>query len=354
MNSEKEIFVLGAGASACFGLPMWNELAELILEKLGSKKNEEDFDQFTKDYYSKAAEWIKKVGPKKEYETIDLCIFEEAKKLNDKKYQFILDLIFRLIGEIFSEKIINNDLSLKKHISYILIKHLANNYIINPANIREFLNKKTFIDFNYDNVLSNALTESINYETDPAYSYNNIVEAAMKGISIDSDNAKMQIKETIKNTKNIYKPHGCFDHKMNFLKNSKTYKGSLVDKSIENSCISCYFSNKNYLCFRDISVDLTKNKGFGYGDYYFRKSSIIYILGVGPISLEYNLDKIDFPMEFPPRKVVYTCFEDKDNSVYRDYFAKKFGSEDIVEYKKITKCEDLKDVYEYEEQEKNS
>ena len=54
-------------------------------------------------------------------------------------------------------------------------------------------------------------------------------------------------------------------------------------------------------------------------------------------------------MEFPPRKVVYTCFEDKDNSVYRDYFAKKFGSEDIVEYKKITKCEDLKDVYEYEE-----
>ena len=79
MNSEKEIFVLGAGASACFGLPMWNELAELILEKLGSKKNEEVFDQFPEDHYLKAMNGLKKLDQIKNMKQL-IFVFSKKQK----------------------------------------------------------------------------------------------------------------------------------------------------------------------------------------------------------------------------------------------------------------------------------
>ena len=356
MESEKEIFVLGAGASACFGLPMWNELAELILEKLVSKKNEEGFDQFTEDHYSKATEWIEKTNPDTEEKgTIDYCMHMESEKLNQQDSDIVIDLIFNLIKDIFVEKKESSNKSgVTNHVACILINYLTDKYTMNYKNLSYFLNRKVFIDFNYDDLLSGALQESITRQTDLNYERNKIVNAAKDGVRINSEESRRLIQEVVKTTKNIYKPHGCFNQNAEFLKNSNTYQNFLKEEPINYSCAFCHDCKKDRLCFKSVSEYLKNATSYyinDHGTVSFKKSSVIYILGVGPTSLKYNLDKIDFPENFPLRKVVYTCFEDKDNSVYRDYFAKKFGSEDKVEYVKIKKCEDLKGVYEFAEKE---
>lgn len=70
------VFILGAGASVDYGLPVWKDLGARMKEKI-----EADATNSYK-HKEKILKWIDKVGEKKAYETLDECIYHESSSID--------------------------------------------------------------------------------------------------------------------------------------------------------------------------------------------------------------------------------------------------------------------------------
>ncbi len=138
--------MLGAGASADYGLPVWDQLCPLIKEKISND---------TKGVYQHKKEilaWIDQVGERKKYLTIDQCVEKEAvSKEFHKNGPAIETQIFLVIKDILTECYREGDGG--------WIRRL-NRKILEPSE-SPFEGRIAFINYNYDDVLEKNL---LNFE----------------------------------------------------------------------------------------------------------------------------------------------------------------------------------------------
>src|SRR6267154_758181 len=143
-NDAKNIFVLGAGSSVEYGLPVWNELGLRMKEKINN-------DQTNSYKYKKQIlKWIDKVGEDKQYKTLDECIFNESVSLEHHTDGVeVENEIFSIIKDIFSD--------LYRKENGVWIKNL-NQKILENTTLR-LEQQITFINYNYDQVLEDNLLD---------------------------------------------------------------------------------------------------------------------------------------------------------------------------------------------------
>jgi hypothetical protein len=135
---KTHIFILGAGSSVDYGLPIWKELSNLIKTKIGN-----DNDGLYK-YRKEIIDWLDKVGDNKKYETIDECIASESvsKDYHSNGHE-IENEIFRVVKDIFEESYRDNEAGWVRKLN----EGIKNNRGLNIEN------RIAFINYNYDDVL---------------------------------------------------------------------------------------------------------------------------------------------------------------------------------------------------------
>lgn len=137
----QKIFVLGAGASADYGIPTWSSLSEMVIKHLDKDT------QGKYKYKTEICTWLEKVGDKtlgKTYSTIDECISAESVTT---KYRItgtdIEEEIFKIISEVFSEKYHKNE---DGWIHKLSMKVVADE-------LGGLERQIMFVNYNYDDVL---------------------------------------------------------------------------------------------------------------------------------------------------------------------------------------------------------
>lgn len=249
LNIEKnKIFILGAGASVDYGLPVWANLSFLIQNYLSSE--EEKNNKFNKEIF----EWLDLIGENKKYKTLDECIFYESSSLKYKENgQDIEFEIFRILRNIFKSLY-------KKEESWI-------------KNLNEKIRKQEgldwnnlfFINYNYDNVLAENILD---------YSYLSKTQRERIYRSRLEELNYITQKNNWQRIPCVY-PHGFFDYSDRGFLHEETDTINDYDESLIQA-VSCHHSREHEIIFSAQSqgVDL-------------------YILGLGG-GLEINLGKLIF------------------------------------------------------------
>ena len=254
LRNINKIFVLGAGASAEYGLPMWDELVELIKEKLQDENFSEDI-QFKKEIL----EWVDKVGEGKEYSTIDKCIQIES-DTNSENGNDIEKEFFYLIQVIFEEKFRNNKDTWITELNRLFLKDEIKKKEIFFINYNyDIILQEEFLNFNF---LSVKRKEGNNREKIESLNNNNLVQC--------------------------FVPHGSFLERIGVLYKHLNYIGKTfkTDGNYELDAISCYDSDDHYY------IQNREDRYKRYEDNNFENFDL-FILGLGG-GLEYNLKKIQF------------------------------------------------------------
>ncbi|MBP6920996.1 hypothetical protein KBB89_00410 [Candidatus Gracilibacteria bacterium] len=239
--SKNKIFILGAGASVDYGLPTWIQLNPLIEGFLGELKN------LQYPHREEILEWIKLIGEKEKYQTLDDCIFHETSSVKYKENGQDIELaIFGILKILFTRLY-------KKNNSWI-------------KNLNEKIRRREgldwsdifFINYNYDNVLSdNILDFSYLPKTDRERLYRERIEE-LSEVEIPC----------------LY-PHGLFEYSdRGFLLEQSDTINSHNETILES--VSCHHSRVHEIIF-SVSLDEVN----------------LYILGLGG-GLEINLNNIFF------------------------------------------------------------
>lgn len=135
---RNNLFILGAGASKDYGLPVWKELDSLIRGKLSNDRG----NQYprAKDILS----WLDKVGGENEYRTIDECIAKESVSgIYHSDGDAVENELFLSVTHIFNDAYKENTKG--------WITELSNKILRHPETQPE--QHIAFISYNYDNVL---------------------------------------------------------------------------------------------------------------------------------------------------------------------------------------------------------
>ena len=306
------VFVLGAGASVDYGLPIWCELSELLIRHI-----EENKAQIPAADVSILLRELGQIGTGKKYTTVDQMISEFSRETTDfaettaamfKEVRTILEQRVRPETVGWIERFVkSNDLE-------ILLRNEATN------------NSPVFINFNYDDILLLKIVEFFNGKY---ANTSNLTKAEWRA------NTGYNFENRFKNcARDIFHPHGIlylFDkdtikigEKTHCRPTTKTFMNART--SGENQLVSGWNSGgdnavscldaRDHFTFADIKKRINELTGGGQGGVDIR----LIVLGVGPDSLAFNLDKIFGGQAFAVRQIHYTCTEDDEMHIYERYF----------------------------------
>lgn len=289
-NGTDHVFILGAGASADYGLPTWDRLGVLISEQI-NKNRQEPFE-----YKNEILSWINKIGKDKEYDTIDRCIKKESRSREYRSNGLTIENnIFSIIRNIFEELY-------NKEFEDGWINKL-NQRILDNAGLENHIE---FINYNYDKVLDENLLH-FQYLT-------------QKERDVDYRN---RIRSLSTQYISAYYPHG------NFFSQDQMSRRSHLDRQINTNksglnnvidAISCHES------------ELHSVKKYGL------QPTKVYLLGLGN-GLRVNLSNINFENK---TSEVHATIKDPtiNKDEVTDFLSKKFNVPD-TEIKVYSTCDEL-------------
>lgn len=285
---RNNVFILGAGASKDYGLPIWKELDSLIKERLkGTGSNQ----------YSRAKDiliWLYKIGERNEYKTIDECIEKESVSgIYHSDGDTVENELFRSIKDIFNEVYVENNEG--------WITRLSDKILRQPGRFEE---KIAFISYNYDDILEKNL---LRFEYLPG--------------KHSRLNYKSRLDQLSKARVPVLYAHGNFYSKPEVSQNSHTERHFRTIKSDVSGyidAVSCYESYNHEI---DHSV--------------YANALNLYILGLGG-GLRFNLSKLSINQ--PVSQIFVTISNASDDEEVIKFLNTKFkvSAENISIYRDCT------------------
>lgn len=291
LYNRSRVFILGAGASIDYGLPVWKDLDGLIRKEIEKDKGS------NYKYSKEIIAWMDKVGAEKEYKTIDDCIAHESVQGDyHSNGDEIENEIFDVMRNIFSSSYKDN--------ANGWIRVLSDKILSNPEKVSE--ENISFINYNYDMVLEkNFLKFNHLPGKHRRLNHRGRLETVSQAIS-----------------RALY-PHGNLYEDSELPKDSqiqrffKTMK-SEVDGYID--AVSCHESFKHRISHNS-HIDKIK----------------LYILGLGG-GLRSNLEKITF--NHAVSEIHVTVRDEGIRKQILEFLSKKFGIP-LENIKVYSSCEEL-------------
>ncbi len=314
MNTKcVNVFVLGAGASVDYGLPVWCELRSMLIkylndnmECLGSYKNTNSF-----------IEELPAVGPCKKYPTVDNLISEFALESSD--FPATTRAIFDAIKKIFKSKA-------RQEREGWIETFVKNNNIDTLLNNKRSKTPSVFINFNYDTLLLGQVVDFFRKQYLNTPNRERSVWFTKNGLEFE--------KKYLYCARYIFHPHGilylrdedeikigektsCYPISQTCLNAHTNGLEPLVTSYGEggDNAVSCHNAYENFT-FKDITDRINE---LANHDQQNRELKLI-LLGVGPHSLEFNLKKIFEGQAFDVRQIHYTCTSEDKIQFYEQYF----------------------------------
>lgn len=250
-KEKNKVFILGAGASVDYGLPVWGSLGSLVKDYLDSEKGKDNI------YKKEILEWLDLIGEDKMYDSIDECIYKETSSIKYKENGQEIEFEIFLILKVIFRELYNKETSYDKETSWI-------------KKLNEKIRKKEgidwgdlfFVNYNYDSVLAdNILDFSYLSKTERERLYRERLNSLHKNVF----HHKIP----------CFHPHGLFNFSSTSYLNEESDTINSHDVSIPNT-VSCYHGKKHEIVFS------------GHSRYVN-----LYILGLGG-GLKINLDNLIF------------------------------------------------------------
>ena len=309
------VFVLGAGASVDYGLPVWRELRELLIEDI--KKN--GLSGFAPGASNRFLDELEQIGPGKTFETVDEMIsnFED----DEAVFPETTVAIFEVVKKVFKSRAVAESAEwIETFVNQNNMEILLTNEVSNYPTV--------FINFNYDTLLLSKIVQFFKHKCANA-SKSEIKQWRLQH-GADSDFGK-QFEHC---ANDIFHPHGILylcesdevriGRKASCHPTSKTFRnartrGASLDVSyikvgVDNA-ISCHDTQEHFT-FADIKKRINNLAGSGQRNVEMR----LILLGVGPDSLAFNLNKIFGGQTFDVKEIHYTCTKEDDKHIYERYF----------------------------------
>ena len=309
------IFVLGAGASVDYGLPIWCELSDLLIQQV----TEIEARKFSLDIWNRLVGELEEIGSGKKYSTVDEMISKFSRSTPD--FAEVTEEIFEQVKIILKSRVITENVGwieelIDKNDLEILLTRKATNY------------STVFINFNYDTLLVSKIVQFFHREFRRTPNEEKAEWYTQTGLDFER---KFEYCAN-----HIYHPHGvlylfdgneikigektfCYPTTKTFINAQTTVEDRRVSSygSGSNNAISCHDAHEQFT-FADIKERIHELAGGAQGDVEVR----LIVLGVGPDALEFNLDKIFDGQRFHVKQVHYTCKREHEIHIYKQYFDK--------------------------------
>ena len=315
MNTNyMNIFVLGAGASVDYRLPVWSELKELLTEHF----KEDRGGTISPEKSNRYLEELEEIGPSRRYATVDEMISTISDKTADSTETSAE--IFKGVKTIFEQRVRSEEVGwIETFVKNNDLENLLNNETSNHPSV--------FINFNYDTLFLMKIVEffkEINESTPnpkkaawrkkTGFNFENKFEMCARDIFHPYGILNLFDNDRIKVGKETF----CYPTTKTYI-NARIIPDQRVKawKSGGDNAISCHDADDKFT-FVDIKARIRALGGGREGNVDTR----LVVLGVGPISLEFNLKKIFDGQRFQVKQVHYTCMEEDEKHIYEAYFGK--------------------------------
>ena len=312
MNTKYvNVFVLGAGASVDYGLPVWCELSDLLIHHIEENKatiSSADMSIFLGE--------LGQIGTCKKYRTVDELISTFSRETTD--FAKTTAALFKEVKTILEQRVRPESIGwIETFVRKNNLESLLNNAASN--------NPSVFINFNYDTVLLMNIIEFFKIIFLNTLNTERAEWVAQSGLDFE--------KRFRYCARDIFHPHGvlylfdkgeikigentsCYPTTKTFINAHTSGDGPPVNTTrggVDNA-ISCHDAYEQFT-FSDIKKRIDDLARGGEGTAEIR----LILLGVGPDSLAFNLDKIFGEEAFDVRQVHYTCKKKDEKHVYEQY-----------------------------------
>ena len=294
-HKEKHFLILGAGASADYGLPTWIDLVPLVIEKINDDKENRY------NYKSEMLDWLNKIGDTpKPYKTIDQCMQIESVE-NKADGLKIEDEMFSILAEIFDEKFEEDEDKEYEWINILNMKILANTNLATEI---------AFVNFNYDGVL-----------------YENFLQFRYL-----SDKERTSLKGPQLERLTGVKAFTLYPHSYLF---SKTKKGDFNRLDINSDTVKI----GNGRAINATSCYDKPHEPHSIQPRIYTDKAKLYILGLGG-GLEYNLNNLNFSKSISISEIHVTITKKGERDKVKKFLTERYGVS-MDKIKDYTSCKEL-------------